>query len=767
MQPVASSTIGNGFAMTKCLSLFILICGFACWGTAQYDDPALQVEVSFSHESSNAKTVVEKLSKQVGVPLWTASQTGAEMLCISVKNVKLSDLLQKVAQVTSGEWRAEDGGFRLIRPVGLVNAQAAERLKMRRAAVSEAIRKKVEAVYAKPKPGAASAVPDLSGMNPFGGSAPTEKAIVRLLQMSNTSLLAQLEDGERIVYSSQANRMQNQINGNVATIVQELITSHNQAIRNQPVEVGGDSDIDIEQVRAFLKELGIGADDRPIDSRPAKLLLVASRGGGMMGMSFLMGESIGLELLLFDATGKVIFRGQSSLQLGSGLAGIFGAAMEEALATVGGQAPQQKEPPKVDGPDGEVEFSARTKEVLGIFGNASGPMGPRLPTNISKESESLLLRPDINDPLSFEQTDVLFAIAKVKGWQVVANLPDSRISFLGQMMGGGPKSKVNEAILSFREDANVKAIESSGWYLVMPADPIEARIQRVDRPSLAVLLAAAKSKGVPGLDDCAAYAIRNESPMRTPAAMLYLALYAPNLMSQGMMGMTDWNVLRLYAQLDPGNKMRLQSGERIEFSVLDPAKRSLTERILFGTSANLTVGPPSNVDENFFLAMMKQFIGRQAQDWKQEPTEIMPGGLPNAGVLSMKLTSSPIGTVTGDNPMAGMMGALGPGELALLQLFKEDPNMGQMMGMMPPIQGLKLGTRKSYRFTFQIASDVYATKTLQDDFVDRNATDVSLDSLPADFKAAIAKQMEEIRNSPIFKLMIGIGTRQGVPPPGS
>lgn len=752
--------------MAKFLALFALFAGLSCLGGAQYDDPALQVNVTFAHESATAKTVVEHISKQTGVPLLVSAQTGAEMLCVSVKDVKLAELLKKVALVTSGEWRAEEGGYRLIRPVGITNAQNAERLKLRRAAIAESIKKKVEAIYAKPKQGNAGASPDFGAINPFGGSGPTEKAIVRLLQMANTSLLASLEDGERIVYSSQANRMQSQINGNVATVVQELITAHNQEIRNKPVEVGGDSDIDIEQVRAFLKELGIAAEDRPIDSRPAKLLLIASRGGGMMGMSFLMGESIGLELLLFDASGKVTFRGQSTLQLGGGLSGIFGEAMEAALASVSGQQPKLKDPPKVEGPDGEVEFSARTKEVLGIFGSSAGPMGPRLPTNISKETESLLLRPDVHDPLSFDQTDALFAIAKVKGWNVVANLPDSRLSFFGQMMGSSPKSKVNDAVIGFRTDGNIKLTESGGWFVIMPADPIDARLQRVDRPSLATLLGAAKNKGVPGLDDCAAYAVKNESPMRTPAAMLYMALYAPNLMGQGMMGITDWNVLRLYAQLDPGNRMRLQNGDRIEFSVLDPGKRALTERILYGVNANLVVGPPSNVDENFFLAMMKQFMGRQAQDWKQEPTEIMPGGLPNAGVLSMRLTTSPIGTVTGDNPMAGMMGALGPGELALLQLFKEDQNMGQMMGMMPPIQGLKLGTRKSYRFTFQIAPDVSTTKTLQDDFVDKNAEPVSIDALPADFRAAISKQMEEIKNSPIFKLMIGISsTRQTIPPP--
>lgn len=751
--------------MSKLLSVFVFIGCISSFSSGQYDDAALQVNVSFTHESAPAKAVVEKLAKQSGIQLMVAPQTGQEMLCIAVKDVKLADLLKRIALVTSGEWRAEEGGYRLIRPVGVVNAQMAERLKIRRNAIAEAIKKKAESAFAKPKPGGARAAPDLGAINPFGGSGPTEMAIVRLLGMANTSLLANLEDGERIVYSSQANRMQSQFNGNVATIVQELITAHNQAIREQPVEIGGDSDVEVEQIRAFLKELGIAAEDRPIDSRPAKLLLIASRGGGMMGMNFIMGEAIGLELLLFDARGKVIYRGQSSLQIGGGMFEMFSDALEGAIAAQSGQPPKQKEPPKIAGPDGEVEFSNRTKEVLGIFGGASGPMGPRLPANISKETEALLLRPDINDPLSFDQSDALFAIAKVKGWQVVANLPDSRLSFFGQVMGSSPKAKVNDAIVSLRDDRNVKLLESEEWFVAMPSDPIEARSQRVDRVSLAALLGAAKSKGVPSLDDCAAYALKNEPPLRTPAAMLYMALYAPNLMGQGMMGFTDWNVLRLYAQLDAGNRLRLESGDRIEFSMLDPGKRALADRILFGTNANLAVGPPSNVDENLFLAMMRQFVGRQSQEWKQEPTEIMPNGLPNAGMLSMQLTVSPIGTVTGDNPMASMMGALGPGELALLQLFKDDPNMGQYMGMMPPIQGLKLGTRKSYRFTFQVAPDVSSTKTLQDDAVDRNAQPVSVDALPADFQAAISKQKEEIKNSPFFKMMMGFGTTRRTSPP--
>ncbi len=738
---------------------------------AQLDDEALAVKVTFTQSMTSVGRALEGLSNASKVPLLASVPMAGEPLMISVTDAKLADLMAQIAKVTGGAWRREEGGFRLIRPAGMdaaeQNAERAERLK----SIRTQIAKKMESL--KPKPAGSkqtSEGPNFSmGFGGMGGSGAGDKAITKLLGQIDVNAIAGIEQGERVVFSSLPTRMQRPFFGNVAPVVTELVQNHNAATANRPpTNVGADDEVDEAELNEFLKAIGISRNDKPIEGRPAKVLLAVAKGGGFMGM---MG-GYQIELLLFDSNGKVLIREQSMLMDSNGLLGgiaqAMGAAMEgigDALGGATGEKPKEQE---IEGPDGDIVYSKETKEVATLFGTAGGGMsgGMSIPSKLTPDLEAKLLRPDIYDPLSFVESESLAAVASVKKWNVVANLPDSRISMFG-MMAGETATKVNKYLTSIFKDKRLVANSANGWLTIQPSHPRSARLSRVDRASLAKLIGGAKTNIVVNLDDYAAYALKNPPPMETPAAMIYLMLFAPNAMSQGMMGMTDWDMLRFYGTLNPVTKSSLPNGITMSLTNVEPYQRKLVERMLFGANANLVVGAqPEESAASPFMAIMKSFMGNNGGTWKQEPTEIMPDGLPNAGTIQIKAENTMVGRVEGESELNSMFGALGPGELALFQFMKDDPNMGMMAQGMPPITALKMGTRSTYKFRFNVAADVSTSRVLNDDRISKDGQILSIDNLPADFRAQIEKQKELLKKDPFFKMMMGMGTRgREVPPP--
>ncbi len=232
--------------------------------------------------------------------------------------------------------------------------------------------------------------------------------------------------------------------------------------------------------------------------------------------------------------------------------------------------------------------------------------------------------------------------------------------------------------------------------------------------------------------------------------MPYLMLFAPNAMQQGMMGMADWNALRLYGTLGIAQRQTLADRGRLALSTFAPNQQALLNRMLFGSQSDLRIQDPNAKpkEEMGFLEMIRGFIpGGASNDYRQEPTEIMPNGLPPQGFLTGSLAKEPVGKADGVDPMM-MFGALGADELAMLRFFKEDPKMGLMAGMMPTVDRLRLGERTNIELKIFVAEDVALERQLQDNRIDANSPVVSMDNLPAEFRARIDKRLEAFKKSP-------------------
>lgn len=740
---------------TIVLSLFTLA-SVAAQG--QLTDESLNVKVDFSTVAVPAPRAIEALSQAAKIKLDVAPTIQGEFLTIYVKDTPLKDLMKRIAEVTTGEWRLEGETYRLFRATAVAQQQARNEQQAR----VNAIRKEMNDLFKslEPRPANAKPEPDgvqegpMGGMGMFGGgSSAANKAIIKLLRPIDPAVLASIGEGQRLVFSSNPTRIQRPLMGNLNQIISEMIAEHNKAIANQPKSDEPEDD-DFKQVAEFLKQLGVDLEEKPIQGRAQKALLIAARQPFIGGLS--------IELKLYDVQGKVILSDQVMLSDGEG--GMFDMAEIADMLPADTPGVRRPERPKVEGPDKPIEFSATTKEINEVFGGAGGMMMGGMPSfkPLSAETDAKMLRPDLYDPLSFELSESLLAAGAHKKMGVVANLPDDVMSLFGIMRGSQGRT-VNGFLGQMLSNPNLKTTMADGWVTIVPAKPHASRTSRVDRVALSRLLQASKSKGVASLDDMAAYAQTNRPPTETGIAMLHFMLYAPNVMSQGMMGMQDWDMLRLYGQLSMEQKMGARNGISIPFANLAPGQRTLVERMVYGSNARFTEGPAKQ--EIGMMAMMRNFMPGQQNSWKQEPTEIMPNGLPAQGQLQLNLTETGVATVADKGTMASMFGALGPDELAMFQFMREDATMGAMAGMMPQIQKVKVGTRKNYRFTFLVAPEVRMEKSLNDDSVDKSAQEISIDNLPPAFKAQIQASLEAMKKSGFGNLFqIGRTSGGSVPP---
>lgn len=658
------------------------------------DPPAqdLAKSITFSSLAAPAQRLVSDLGAKAGLKLDVSPQVAPDVLFVQASEVKLKDLLERIAQAVNGEWATEsDGTLRLIRPAGNANREIAAEREEKVAALRAELKRYFDSQNKPPaKPGANPAQKPTDeeaqemAIAMMGGDG--AKHILPLLQRIDVADLVLEHDG-RIVYSSNPTRMQRRLPGNLEPIVADMVRAHNEEIAARKANPDDPPDEEMRQWLEFAKQFGFDRDPKPLQGRPAKLLLVAEQPELYGGLS--------LSLRLYDQAGKVAI--ESGMNMG------FQGFLRTAVAMNKPAAAPDKE-------DHAIDFSDTTKELEGIFKSFTA-MSNR--AKMSAALEARLLRPDVYDPLSFSISDSLVSIAKYKKLNVVASLPDSFTSFMEMFAAKG--GTVNGFLADLESSEQVKATKKDGWLVVQPKHPVQARRERVDRPALARLLAAAKKNGLASLDDIAAYALTSPSPYEGSAAMPYLMLFAPNAMQQGMMGLSDWNALRLYGTLNQAQRQNLASGGRIAIGSLGPNQQALLSRMVFGAKANLKVQDPNakpkeelGIFDIIRTAMPGQGGGN---DFREEPTEVMPNGLPGQGYLSGTFRTEPIGKSEGSDPML-MFGALGPDELAMLRYFKEDPKLSAVAGMMPSIDRMRLGERTNILLKVFVAEDVALERTL-------------------------------------------------------
>jgi hypothetical protein len=161
--------------------------------------------------------------------------------------------------------------------------------------------------------------------------------------------------------------------------------------------------------------------------------------------------------------------------------------------------------------------------------------------------------------------------------------------------------------------------------------------------------------------------------------------------------------------------------------------------------------------------MMGALFGGGASSLAEEPTEVMPNGLPPDGAIELKLVNEPIGTTEGSSGSFFLgMGALGADEFAMFEMMKEyaqasGEGLGDMGEMFSVPKTIKLGSREKLNFLFWLSPNAGMHKTLMDDTVPKNAPTVDTSNLPPAFRLLIDQRKKAIKESPYGKMLGGFG----------
>lgn len=719
----------------------ILALAGAVWAQDAFPD----VKVTYTTVAVTPRQALAEISAKTGVQLQSTPTMDREVLVLRLKDAPLGDAMRKIAQATAGAWEKKGEIYYLIADMTKRQQEAATAQQKYAEGIAKRLQKmREEMTKAKQPPTKTAGADDADDFMGFlsMGESSLQKMVVAL----GASAIAQVGEGGRVVYATQPNRMQRPLPGAVSSLIGEFIVEYNkQAVADKQSE--GDLSGAPPEAAAFL-EMFKQPKREVVKGNPAKTLVILERREGMFG-------GVKLEVKLFDQNGVVLANQSSQISVD----------MPFDPKDYGKPAPAPTKPsPK-------IELSPVSKELFTV-GQSFSSMGAASNLKLSPELMAAFADPVARDPLSFVDSEGLIAVAENRDRQLVADLPDDLLSFWGNLKAKGDLT-IDSFLDGLKEDDATVIEDADGWMVVSPGQPVEARADRTDRFALRTLIQAAQRQGYVSLDDVAAYALKNDSPMDgAPASTAYIMVFAPNAIQAGMMGSTDWDLLRLYGNLSAVQRQNLKEGGRVGFGQLSPAAQSLLTQMLFGAKTALQVdtNQPKKESDPLMDMMMSQMSrfgqGGGGGDFRTEPTEAMPQGLPPAGYLQVAFSSEPIAMAQTISTDFGRNFALSSMELGLFKFFKEDPSMSEVAGELPTFDDLKIGVRSVWNFSLVVAPQVSQKGTLNDDRIPKDAPVYKLDALPEDFRKRIDDMAAKMKKNPVWSAigkMGGMGRQ--VPPP--
>lgn len=708
--------------------------GLAAFAAAQ---EAAQ-KVTYTTRAATADHVVAELAVATKMNLSVAPSMANEVLVISVKGVPVNDLLARIATATAGSWTQDGQTLKLVSNDAVRNREAKAELAQRVLAIKKEIveRMKPHKAYDMPSDEDAPPDPKAKPKKPVPEVVDDEAQVLGHL---DPEALAALGDNDRVVFSTRPTRAQRPFVGDVSAVINRIIQKHNAELASGVGAPDSDDDDEVTSLPPAFKSL-MAQRNKPIGA-VFKAIAVASKMGMGMGNGMMQ-----IELRLYDADGKVVYTTQIGLN-GS----MLGAEAE---------AESKPETPLPAGPQTPIEISSTTKAFADAFKGMEG--GPRN-FKLTSEVRYLVYHPDKIDPLSLFTTDALLATAKKHELPLVASVPDNAISMMS-MFGGSKKNATVEGFeKELASDGAMQASVAEGWLLIRPSKPASARERRVDRAALTALMKAVDEKGAPNLDDLAAFSLHAPPPIMTDEGLttMYMAIFVPGSMLTGMMKPSNWDMLRFYGSLPPQMKSGFSNGGRINLGALNGYQQGLLRQMVYGASPSLEPADskPAEDDGGLFGFMSSVLnMGLGGGDYRNEPTEALPDGIPGNGFMEVVPTTEPVATPVAKEgeSVIGIFGVLDADTLAMLKVFKDQTN-GELAGAFPSYDQLRIGRRTVYKFTFRFTPQLLMRQSLNDDQLPKDGAVVSMANLPPDFQKLVAAKLEKLKKSPFGAISSGGG----------
>jgi len=241
-------------------------------------------KVSYETVAVPVKVAIDAIAKQTGAKLDVAKEAQEEIVILSVKNAPLSDVLAKIADVTSCEWGApdQDGTSWLKHSLSQMRKEKREEVALRAKQLSAAIADLAKKIAPKKDDKATKKPEDILGFQPTmpwaaSITSPTGKAIAKLAQLMDPNALAKIGDGERVVFSTNPTPVQVPLTGRATQILNDLVAEQKAFADKMRADMKAD-DPQIKAAEQMTKMMGIKLMPDTIDAPPAKALLIAYKG---------------------------------------------------------------------------------------------------------------------------------------------------------------------------------------------------------------------------------------------------------------------------------------------------------------------------------------------------------------------------------------------------------------------------------------------------------------------------------------------------------
>ncbi|MDR3690752.1 MAG: hypothetical protein P4L46_15350 [Fimbriimonas sp.] len=703
----------------------------------------LGTKVTYSTRAARASVVVKELGELAKVKLATSPQTEGEILIVSVRDQSLSDIMSRIASVTSGEWKPEGGTYRLVADNKRRNLEAKERHAKRLSSLqadlkkfednaNKQLEKLNKLATAKPakKPGDKSVADKPIATTTPGTPAPVDPALAALRQKLSLStqfnmlslikgvdpnLLCEMTRRERLVFSTSPNRMQRSLGGDAPALVDSIIQAHNELVSRIPPAPAPD-----------LSDLGTEAASYVLKMRRMRTSIVADAAKAVLTVKPLEFDSEAtFNLRIYNREGVVVLTARANL---SG----FGRNKYGDDADDGPERPTtEKETP--------IQYAEDSKALIAATSGKEASLGT---VRLDPAVRIKIFAPDRFDPLAFADTDEILAYAKSLGKPLIADLPDSY---------GGLGSQSIETLESvssrIKAGDSIERVPDRDFTVLRPADPCSAREERLNRQALAELMHVVLQKGVPSLDAIANFAARTPYPGIEGMVSNYFNFFIPGFGMTGPDFSYLWDMLRFYADLSPQSRELLRNGGRLAFSSLTADQHEALNSMLFGSSPDLAWESKVNVEDKLMQELYGGSLNEMGMDYHDDPTEVAPNGVPADGFVDMKaqVESFAFPLDIEGAPCLASLEVLGPTELAIIKMSRDPEVNSDAQQIAPHLNHMKLGTKATLSFTFHVAPQIVLAHSLSDCRLLESGGLFAEENLPDAFMKQIAERLAKIK----------------------
>lgn len=727
----------------------IAILTFLLGASVTFAQPQGAPPITFSSRAVPVTRLLKEYSLATGKKVRATSAMESDIVVVRLANVEHEEFRRRLAAAVAGRWTTE-GEDQVLVPDEPARAMESRReIEKRALDIRAAIKVRLET-----RKRADGDKTWYAQMGQNWSFANGENLLTSFLQLSDTDALARLKRGERVVYSTVPNVMQRPLPNAIWPEVSKFVADHNRSVeaqKQQQEQSEAKTDVELK-MEAYLRKLGVDPDGpslRRIGQAPAKVLFAVQRSAmGVAGLS--------LSAALYDADGKVLAQASEIVGYGSG-----GPVPEVEIDPQTGEVKPPPEKP-TDPNDPAIQLSAESRAVADFLrGWTSDDEQPTEPTS---EILAKLARPDLHDPLSFADSEALLWLAERKRRNLVALLPDRVIDIRDKL----PIS----ALLALLKSEGMEVVEETDWMVVRSLTPSDDRAMRLSRSALARLIAAHDAKGYVSLDDLSAFALATPGDAEDPLAAGYLRRFVPGAGAAGFEGPPSFDHLRLYGSLSAAQRLALREGRQIPFGTLVGRARTCLHTLLFGAKVSLGApGPSVDSDDpmaEMILGFRTMFGAAGGADFRSEPTEAMPRGLPSDGYLVADVQSEPVGLLGKEVADFGLAVA-GGRELGMYLYMKSDPKLQALAGEMPDPGPMTLGERLRWHLRIVVAPETEASVRLSDSKPLAGGATFTLPNLPPSLRAVADRTIAWMKTNPIpfFDPEMYDFARRGGPPPKS